>query len=106
MAPLASLFTRIVELLLGYAQSWYCTPPWPPPTPWSTDVITGAAVLYGYIVGPHSSGFPLTRGHYLVPQACVSGLRETFFCSVEPVEGFNSLYLYVSMNCFLTSLGY
>jgi len=29
-----------------------------------------------------------------------------FLCFAEPAEGFGSLYLYVSMYCFLTCLGY
>ena len=45
-------------------------PPWLPPTPWSNDVITGVTV-YGYDVGPHSSGFPPTRDNYPLTQAHV-----------------------------------
>ena len=81
-------------------------PPWLPPTPWSNDVITGATVVYGYDVRPYSSGFLLMSHHYPLPKAHVLGLTESFFCSGEPAAGFGSLYLYFSMNCFLTCLGY
>jgi len=47
-------------------------PQWLPPTPWLNDVITGASVEYSYSVGPHSSGFLLTRDHHPLPQARLS----------------------------------
>jgi len=40
----------------------------------------------------------------LLPAGSVSGRWSLFFCFGEPAEGFGSLYLYVSVYCFLTCL--
>jgi len=39
-----------------------------------------------------------------LPAGSLSGRYSLFFCFGEPAEGFGSLYLYVSMYCFLTCL--
>jgi len=41
-----------------------------------------------------------------LPAGSVSGRYSLFFSFGEPAEGFGSLYLYVSMYCFLTCLGF
>jgi len=57
--------------------------------------------------GPQVLSFLMSTITYPLPQARISGLRiGGFFCFGEPAEGFGSLYLYVSMYCFLTCLGY
>ena len=39
-----------------------------------------------------------------LPTGSVSGRESLFFCLGVPAEGFGSLYLYVSIYCFLTCL--
>ena len=57
--------------------------------------------------GPSPGVFLCRRSPIHPPQASVSGLQTgAFFRFGEPAEGFGSLYQYVSMYCFLTSLGY
>jgi len=58
-------------------------------------------------VGPRFPCFLLSMIIYPPPQTHVWALRTGgFFCFGEPAEGFGSFYLYVSMYCFLTYLGY
>ena len=42
--------------------------------------------------------------HQPSPLSTVCGRRDLFSCFSDPAEGFGSLYLYVSMYCFLTCL--
>jgi len=57
--------------------------------------------------GPSTGVFLCRQSPIHPPQASVSGLGTGgFFCFGEPAEGVGSLYLYVSMYCFLTCLGY
>jgi len=59
------------------------------------------------IVGPRVACFLLSIIICPPPQAPVSALGTGgFFCFGQPAEGFGSFYLYVSMYCFLTCLGY
>ena len=59
------------------------------------------------LVGPRSPCFPVSAIIYPPPQAQKGPLNSCrFLCFGEPAEGFGSLYLYVSMYCFLTCLGY
>jgi len=82
-------------------------PPWLPPTPWSNNVMTGAAVVYSSSVGPLFPWFSKKSAITILSlRPAFLCLSETFFCLGLPAEGFGSLYLYVSMNCFLACLGY
>jgi len=60
-----------------------------------------------FLVGPQPMSFPASAIIDPLPRAPkgASNIRR-FFCFGEPAEGFGSLYLYVSMYCFLTCLGY
>ena len=59
------------------------------------------------LVGPQLLCFPPLAITYPPPQALKGPLNSRrFFCFGEPPEGFGSLYLYASMFCFLTCLGY
>ena len=68
--------------------------------------MTCLTVQHGF--GRPSTGVFLCRCSPIhPPQASVPGLRTGgFLCFGEPAEGFGFLYLYVSMYCFLTCLGY
>jgi len=51
--------------------------------------------------------FPASAIIYPLPRAPQGPSNSRpFFCFGEPAEGFGCLYLYVSMYCFLTCLGY
>ena len=67
----------------------------------ATNVIFGLAVTVRFDVGPPFRWFFYMRGHHLLPSGTLCGRRDLCFCFGERVEGFASLYLYVSMNCFL-----
>jgi len=56
--------------------------------------------------GPQVPSFVMLTITYPLPQARVSGLRTGGFFCFGDAEGFGSLYLYLSMYCFLTSRGY
>jgi len=59
------------------------------------------------LVGPQFLCFLPSAIIYPLPQAPKGPENSRrFFCFGEPAEGFGSLYLYVSMYCFLTCLGY
>jgi len=72
----------------------------------ATNLITGTAVIFRLNVGPPLQWFFYMRNQHPLPLGTVCGRRDLFFCFGEPAEGFGSLYLYASMNCFLTCLGY
>ena len=68
--------------------------------------MTCLTVQHGF-GGPSTGVFLFRPSPIHPPQASVSGLRiGSFFCFGEPAEGFGSLYLYVSLYCFLTYLRY
>jgi len=54
-------------------------PPWLPPTPWSNDVITGAAVVYGSSVGPHVQWFSFNTRSLSSPSGPESTLAKLSF---------------------------
>jgi len=81
-------------------------PPWLPPTPWGARYNYLRDRWLRFDVGPLLDCFLLCAVTILSLRPAFRGLSETFFCSGKPAEGFGSLYLYVSMNCFLTCLGY
>jgi len=58
-------------------------PLWLPPTPWSNDVITGAAVVHGSSVGPQSSGFQTKARSLSSP----SGPRSEALAKLSFVQG-------------------
>jgi len=58
------------------------------------------------LVGPQVPSFHMSPVAYPLPAASVSGRYSLFFRLEDPGEGFGSLYLYVSMFCFLTCLGF
>jgi len=59
------------------------------------------------LVGPRCPCFPVSSIIYPLPRAPKGPYNSRrFFCFGEPAEGFGSLYLYISMYCFLTCLGY
>ena len=77
-------------------------PAWLCPTSW-IDVMTCLTVHHG-LGGPSTGVFLCRRSTILSPRAAFLAVRVFFFCFGEPAEGFGSLYLYVSMYCFLTCL--
>jgi len=57
--------------------------------------------------GPSTYEFSRVGDHLSSPSGPKRALaRPSFLLFWEPAEGFGSLYLYVSMYCFLTCLGY
>ena len=77
-------------------------PPWLCPTP-CIDVMTCLTVHHGFS-GPPTGVFLCRRSSILSLRAAFLALRVFSFVFGEPAEGFGSLYLYVSMYCFLTCL--
>jgi len=80
-------------------------PPWLCPKPW-IDVMTCLTVHHG--CGGPSTGVFLCRRSSILSIRPRKGLSAAvaFFCFGEPAERFGSFYLYVSMYCFHTGLGY
>ena len=81
-------------------------PGWLPPTPW-INVITWRNHMLMVTCRPRLClVFSCPSFHSPLPSRPRWGLRENFFCLGEPAEGFRLSLLYISMNCFLTCLGY
>jgi len=104
LAPYCSSTDRLTFSRLYLVVVWHCLRGYCP-TP-CIDVMTceTAPVV---TVGPRFPCFLLSTIMHPPPQARVSRIRTGgFFCYREPAEVFGSFYLYVSMFCFLTCLGY